>query len=143
MATDRIYNFSAGPSMLPLPVLEQAASEMTNYRGSGMSVMEMSHRSKVYIDIFDETKADLRRLMKIPEKQRKLTDKRPSFTYMIASSDKRDQFLRQIPQTETPPIDQFTPPTPVIRDTTQPQPVVPPIKEEEKEEEVEIIIEVE
>jgi len=65
--TDRIYNFSSGPSMLPLPVLEQAAAEMVNYRGSGMSVMEMSHRSKVYIDIFDETKADLKRLMKVPD----------------------------------------------------------------------------
>ena len=65
--TDRIYNFSSGPSMLPLPVLEQAAAEMLNYRGSGMSVMEMSHRSKVYIDIFDETKADLKRIMKVPD----------------------------------------------------------------------------
>jgi len=52
--------------MLPLPVLEQAAAEMTNYRGSGMSVMEMSHRSKVYLEIFEETKDDLRRLMRIP-----------------------------------------------------------------------------
>jgi len=67
MSTDRIYNFSAGPSMLPLPVLEQAASEMTNYRGSGMSVMEMSHRSKVYISIFEETKADLKRIMGVPD----------------------------------------------------------------------------
>ena len=67
MSTDRIYNFSSGPSMLPLSVLEQAAAEMTNYRGSGMSVMEMSHRSKVYIDIFDETKADLKRILKIPD----------------------------------------------------------------------------
>ena len=66
-STDRIYNFSAGPSMLPLPVLEQAAQEMTNYRGSGMSVMEMSHRSKVYIDIFNETKADFKRLLKVPD----------------------------------------------------------------------------
>jgi phosphoserine aminotransferase len=66
-STGRIYNFSAGPSVLPLSVLEQAAAEMTNYRGSGMSVAEMSHRSKVYIDIFDETKADLKRLMKIPD----------------------------------------------------------------------------
>ena len=41
----RVYNFSAGPSMLPLPVLEEAAAEMTDYRGTGMSVMEMSHRS--------------------------------------------------------------------------------------------------
>ena len=67
MLTERIYNFAAGPSMLPLPVLEQAAAEMTNYRGSGMSVMEMSHRSKVYLDIFEETKADLKRIMKVPE----------------------------------------------------------------------------
>jgi len=67
MPTERIYNFSAGPSVLPLPVLEQAASEMTNYRGSGMSVMEMSHRSKVYINIFEETKADLKRILQIPD----------------------------------------------------------------------------
>jgi len=67
MSTERIYNFSAGPSVLPLPVLEQAAAEMTNYRGSGMSVMEMSHRSKVYIGIFEETKADLKRIMGIPD----------------------------------------------------------------------------
>ncbi|MDR0491607.1 MAG: 3-phosphoserine/phosphohydroxythreonine transaminase [Oscillospiraceae bacterium] len=67
MPTERIYNFSAGPSVLPLSVLEQAASEMTNYRGSGMSVMEMSHRSKAYLSIFEETKADLKRLLKIPD----------------------------------------------------------------------------
>ena len=67
MSTDRIFNFSAGPSVLPLSVLEQAASEMTNYRGSGMSVMEMSHRSKVYLNIFEETKADLKRIMSVPD----------------------------------------------------------------------------
>ena len=67
MSTERIYNFSAGPSVLPLPVLEQAAAELTNYRGSGMSVMEMSHRSKVYLAIFEETKADLKRILKIPD----------------------------------------------------------------------------
>lgn len=67
MFNERIYNFSAGPSMLPLSALEQAAAEMTNYRGSGMSVMEMSHRSKVYLSIFEETKADLKRLMSIPD----------------------------------------------------------------------------
>ena len=67
MSTDRIYNFSAGPAVLPLSVLEQAASEMTNYRGSGMSVMEMSHRGKEYIGIFEETKADLKSIMKIPD----------------------------------------------------------------------------
>jgi len=53
--------------MLPLSALEQAAAEMTNYRGSGMSVMEMSHRSKVYLSIFDEVKADLKRILKIPD----------------------------------------------------------------------------
>ena len=48
MGKERVYNFSAGPSMLPLEVLERAGSEITNYEGSGMSVMEMSHRSKVF-----------------------------------------------------------------------------------------------
>lgn len=67
MFNERIYNFSAGPSMLPLPVLEQAAAEMTNYRGSGMSVMEMSHRSKIYLSIFNETKADLKQIMGVPD----------------------------------------------------------------------------
>ena len=54
MSDQRVYNFSAGPSMLPLSALERAASEITNYRGSGMSVMEMSHRSKVFLQIFEE-----------------------------------------------------------------------------------------
>lgn len=63
----RIYNFSAGPSMLPLEVLEQAAAEMTDYNGSGMSVMEMSHRSPVYDAIIKQTEADFRKLMNIPD----------------------------------------------------------------------------
>ncbi|HOH92905.1 MAG TPA: 3-phosphoserine/phosphohydroxythreonine transaminase [Anaerolineaceae bacterium] len=67
MKYDRIYNFSAGPSMLPLPVLEEVHEELFNYRGSGQSVMEMSHRSKVFQGIHDEAKADLRALMGIPE----------------------------------------------------------------------------
>lgn len=67
MFNERIYNFSAGPSMLPLEVLEQAGREITNFGGSGMSVMEMSHRSGVYQGIFDETRDNLRRLMNIPE----------------------------------------------------------------------------
>ncbi len=67
MFTERIYNFSAGPSMLPLPVLERAAAEMTNYAGSGMSVMEMSHRSKAYKDVFDGTKALMREILSVPE----------------------------------------------------------------------------
>ena len=48
MANNRVFNFSAGPSMLPLEVLQRAGAEITNYNGSGMSVMEMSHRSKVF-----------------------------------------------------------------------------------------------
>lgn len=67
MTTNRVYNFSAGPSMLPLEVLEKAGSEITNYGGSGMSVMEMSHRSKVFLDIFEEVKADVKRLLKVPD----------------------------------------------------------------------------
>jgi len=67
MKYDRIYNFSAGPSMLPLPVLEEIRDEFLNYRGSGMNVMEMSHRSKVFQTIIDEAEADMRTLMRIPE----------------------------------------------------------------------------
>ena len=67
MSDKRIYNFSAGPSMLPLEVLQKAASEMCNYHGSGMSVMEMSHRSKVYDRIIKDTEAALRRVMGIPD----------------------------------------------------------------------------
>lgn len=63
----RIFNFSAGPAMLPLDVLEQAASEMTDWHGSGMSVMEMSHRGKEFISIAEKAEADLREIMKIPQ----------------------------------------------------------------------------
>ncbi|MBQ8374724.1 MAG: 3-phosphoserine/phosphohydroxythreonine transaminase [Clostridia bacterium] len=64
---ERVFNFSAGPSMLPLPVLERAAGEMTNYRGSGMSVMEMSHRSPVYDQIITDAEANFRKLLNIPQ----------------------------------------------------------------------------
>ena len=63
----RVYNFSAGPSMLPEKVLKTAAEEMLDYKGSGQSVMEMSHRSKTYQQIFDETEALLREIMNIPD----------------------------------------------------------------------------
>ncbi len=63
----RVYNFSAGPAVLPEEVLREAAEEMLDYKGSGMSVMEMSHRSKVYDTIIKETEADLRELMNIPD----------------------------------------------------------------------------
>ena len=61
----RVYNFSAGPSMLPEEVLRQAADEMLDYQGSGQSVMEMSHRSKVYDKIIKDAEADLREIMNI------------------------------------------------------------------------------
>lgn len=67
MKYGRVYNFSAGPAMMPEEVLEEVAAEVLNYKGSGMSVMEMSHRSKVYQQIIDEAEADLRTLMNIPD----------------------------------------------------------------------------
>ncbi|MCR5221939.1 MAG: 3-phosphoserine/phosphohydroxythreonine transaminase [Lachnospiraceae bacterium] len=63
----RVYNFSAGPAVLPEEVLQEAADEMLDYRGCGMSVMEMSHRSKVFETIIQEAEADLRELMNIPD----------------------------------------------------------------------------
>lgn len=63
----RVYNFSAGPAILPEEVLREAAEEMLDYRGCGMSVMEMSHRSKMYQNIFDEAEADFRELLNIPD----------------------------------------------------------------------------
>ncbi|MCR4815198.1 MAG: 3-phosphoserine/phosphohydroxythreonine transaminase [Lachnospiraceae bacterium] len=63
----RVYNFSAGPAVLPEEVLKEAADEMLDYQGSGQSVMEMSHRSKVYDKIIKDAEADLRELMNIPD----------------------------------------------------------------------------
>ncbi len=68
----RVYNFSAGPAVLPEEVLREAADEMLNYRGSGMSVMEMSHRSKVYDTIIREAEETLRELLEIPSNYRVL-----------------------------------------------------------------------
>ena len=68
----RVYNFSAGPACLPEEVLREAAEEMLDYKGSGMSVMEMSHRSKVFQGIIDEAEADLRELLSIPDNYRVL-----------------------------------------------------------------------
>ena len=62
----RIYNFSAGPAVLPESVLQKAARELVEYKDTGMSVMEMSHRSKAYDDIIEKTEALLRSLMNIP-----------------------------------------------------------------------------
>ncbi|WP_294580508.1 3-phosphoserine/phosphohydroxythreonine transaminase [uncultured Thomasclavelia sp.] len=67
MTEKRVFNFSAGPSMLPEPVLEKAAKQMLNYENTGMSVMEMSHRSSSYLDIFNKTKDLLKKVMNIPD----------------------------------------------------------------------------
>ena len=67
MTEDRVYNFSAGPSILPEEVLQRAKAEIMNYHGSGMSVMEMSHRSPVFSEIFSDTKAKFRSMLRIPE----------------------------------------------------------------------------
>ncbi len=67
MTEDRVYNFAAGPSIMPEPVLRQARAELMNYRGTGMSVMEMSHRSAAFSAIFAGTKEKFRKLMHVPE----------------------------------------------------------------------------
>ena len=63
----RVYNFSAGPAVLPEEVLKEAAAEMLDYNGTGMSVMEMSHRSKAFEEIITAAEQDLRDLMGIPD----------------------------------------------------------------------------
>lgn len=63
----RVYNFSAGPAAMPLEVLEKAQKELVDFRGKGLSVMEMSHRSPEYLEIFNKAMSDLRNLMQIPE----------------------------------------------------------------------------
>ena len=69
---NRVYNFAAGPSMLADEVLIQLKEELFNYNETGMSVMEMSHRSKLYLDIFNETKNDLKKLYLIISHLRQL-----------------------------------------------------------------------
>jgi len=66
----RVFNFSAGPAVLPEEVLAQAAAEMLDWHGSGMSVMEMSHRGKEFIAIAEQAEADFRELLKIPRTTR-------------------------------------------------------------------------
>ena len=77
----RVYNFSAGPAVLPEAVLQSAAAEMLDYEGSGMSVMEMSHRSKTYQKIIDTAEADLR-----PSWAYRITTRCCSFRAVPASS---------------------------------------------------------
>jgi phosphoserine aminotransferase len=65
--SEKIYNFAAGPAVLPAPVLQTAASEMTDWHGSGMSVMEMSHRGKEFGEIFAGTKEKFKKALQIPD----------------------------------------------------------------------------
>lgn len=67
MGTQRVYNFAAGPSQLPLEVLERAQKEMLNYHSSGMSVMEMSHRSSIFHSIYVHTDEAFRKVMNVPD----------------------------------------------------------------------------
>ncbi len=67
MSREKVYNFSAGPSMMPESVLKKAGNEISDYKGSGMSVMEMSHRSKLFAEIFSDTKAKLSSALSIPD----------------------------------------------------------------------------
>ena len=69
---ERVFNFSAGPAAIPLPVLERARDELTNWRGCGMSVMELSHRGKEFMSIAERAEADLRRLLDVPDGYRVL-----------------------------------------------------------------------
>ena len=64
---ERVYNFSAGPAAIDQSVLEKAASELVNYKGKGMSVMEMSHRSAMYVDIYNEAIALTREVLSVPD----------------------------------------------------------------------------
>ena len=84
----RVYNFSAGPAVLPEEVLKEAADEMLDYRGTGMSVMEMSHRSKAYDTIIKEAESDLRELMNIPDNYKVLFLQRlERFTMCVKMSE--------------------------------------------------------
>ncbi|MCP8268343.1 aminotransferase class V-fold PLP-dependent enzyme, partial [Listeria monocytogenes] len=64
---ERVYNFSAGPAVLPVPVLEKVQRELLSYNGSGMSVMELSHRSELFQNILDDAESLIRELMEIPD----------------------------------------------------------------------------
>ena len=72
MCMSRLYNFSAGPAVLPEEVLEKCGNEISEYGSSGMSVMEMSHRSKAFEEIINTAEQDLRDLMEIPDKYKVL-----------------------------------------------------------------------
>ena len=90
----RVYNFSAGPSVLPEVVLKEAAEEMLDYKGTGMSVMEMSHRSKAFDNIIKEAEKDLRDLMNIPDNYKVLFLQGVSFTAVCSNSNESHEEWR-------------------------------------------------
>ena len=87
----RVYNFSAGPAVLPESVLKSAAEEMLDYKGCGMSVMEMSHRSKAFEEIIKTAESDLRELMHIPDNYKVLFFAGRSVTAVCDDSDELDE----------------------------------------------------
>ena len=90
---NRTYNFSAGPATMPVPVLEEIRDELLNYRGAGMGVMEMSHRSKVFQTIIDEAEQDLRDLMGIPDNYKVLFIQGGKAVYMAKGNS--ESFSKQ------------------------------------------------
>ena len=70
LMNERIFNFSSGPAMLPLPVLERARNELLSYEGTGMSIMEMSHRSDRFKEILDRAEVGIRNLLSVPNNYR-------------------------------------------------------------------------
>ena len=83
----RVFNFSAGPSTLPLPVLEEAQAHLLEHYDSGMSVMEMSHRGKEYMSIAEKAEADLREVMGIPDNYKVMFLQGPEHTAAPANDD--------------------------------------------------------
>ena len=97
----RVYNFSAGPAVLPEEVLKEAAEEMLDYRGCGMSVMEMSHRSKMFDDIIKTAEADLRELMNIPDNYKVLFLQGGASQQFSSSQDSgQRKHIRKLPDME-------------------------------------------
>ena len=102
----RVYNFSAGPAVLPEEVLKEAAEEMLDYKGCGMSVMEMSHRSKDFQDIIDEAEKDLRELMNIPDNYKVLFVQGGGHVQFAMVPMSADRTFSYIPDCSDLPIDE-------------------------------------
>ena len=96
----RVYNFSAGPAVLPEEVLKEAADEMLDYRGTGMSVMEMSHRSKAFETIIQEAEADLRELMDIPDCSDLPVSEDADYVYICENNTIYGTKFKELPNTK-------------------------------------------